>query len=76
MYAFYDLFGGNSSSARNSDKTEIMAVFPKNSNVGELQLNGDKIAIEYNSRYIEPYLIQTRINKYTEMSLFKMFFSK
>lgn len=76
MYAFYDLIGGNSSNARKSDEIAIAAIFPKESNVGELQLNGDKIAIEYNSRYIDSFLIRTRIHKYMEMLLFRMFSSK
>ncbi|XP_050462195.1 uncharacterized protein LOC126857111 [Cataglyphis hispanica] len=75
MYAFYDLIGGNSSNARKSDEIAITAIFPKESNVGELQLNGDKIAIEYNSRYIDSFLIRTRIHKYMEMLLFRMFSS-
>ncbi|XP_011154887.1 uncharacterized protein LOC105192439 [Harpegnathos saltator] len=75
MYALYDLIGGNSSNARNSDELVITAVFPKESNVGELELNGDKTAIEYNSRYVDLFLTQTRIHQYTEISLFKMFWS-
>ncbi|XP_011162482.2 uncharacterized protein LOC105197692 [Solenopsis invicta] len=75
MYALYDLIGGNSSIARKSDELAITATFPKESNVGELQLNGDKIAIEYNSHYIDLFLIRTRIHKYMEIPLFRMFTS-
>ncbi|KAL6253497.1 hypothetical protein P5V15_015343 [Pogonomyrmex californicus] len=75
MYALYDLIGGNSSTARKSDELAITAVFPKDSNVGELQLNGDKVAIEYNSRYIDLFLIRSRIHKYLEIPLFRMFSS-
>ncbi|XP_011266190.1 uncharacterized protein LOC105257329 [Camponotus floridanus] len=75
MYAFHDLIGGNSSNARKSNEVVIIATFPKESNVGELELNGDKVAIEYNSRYIDPFLIRTRIHKYMEMPLFRMFSS-
>jgi len=76
IYAFHDLIGGNSSNARKSNEVVITATFPKDSNVGELKLNGDKVAIEYNSHYIDPFLIRTRIHKYMEMSLFRMFSSK
>ncbi|XP_014475055.1 PREDICTED: uncharacterized protein LOC106744646 [Dinoponera quadriceps] len=75
MHALYDLLGGNSSNARNSDELVATAVFPKESNVGELQLNGDKIAIEYNSHYIDLFLTRTRIHKYMEIPLFRMFSS-
>ncbi|XP_072751184.1 uncharacterized protein [Anoplolepis gracilipes] len=75
LYAFHDLIGGNSSNARNSDEVLITAIFPKESNVGELQLNGNKVAIQYNSRYIDPFLIRTRIHKYMEIPLFRMFSS-
>ncbi|XP_029165191.1 uncharacterized protein LOC114936229 [Nylanderia fulva] len=75
MYAFHDLIGGNSSNARKSDEVAITAILPKESNVGELQLNRDKVAIEYNSHYIEPFLKRTRIHKYMEMLLVKMFSS-
>ncbi|XP_032680145.1 uncharacterized protein LOC116848315 [Odontomachus brunneus] len=75
MYALYDLIGGNSSNARNSDELVITAIFPKESNVGEFQLNGDKIMIEYNSRYIDLFLARTRIHKYMELPLFRMFSS-
>lgn len=75
MYAFYDLIGGNSSIARKSDELAITAIFPKESNVGELQLNGDKVAIEYNSHYIDLFLTRTRIHKHMEISLFRMFSS-
>lgn len=67
--------GGNSSNARNSEELVITAVFPKESNVGELQLNGDKIAIEYNSHYIDLFLTRTKIHKYMEIPLFRMFSS-
>lgn len=76
MYALYDLIGGNSSTARSSDELAIIATFPKESNVGELQLNGDKVAIEYKWRYIDIFLERTRIHKYMEIPLFKMFSSK
>ncbi|XP_012215404.1 uncharacterized protein [Linepithema humile] len=75
MYALYDLIGGNSSNARKSDEPVIIATFPKESNVGELQLNGDKIAIEYNWRYIDIFLERTRIHKYMEIPLVRMFSS-
>lgn len=75
MYALYDLIGGNSSIARKSDELAITAIFPKGSNVGELQFNGDKVAIEYNSHYIDLFLIRTRIHKYMEIPLFGMFSS-
>lgn len=75
MYALYDLIGGNSSTARKSHELVITATFPKESNVGELQLNGDKVAIEYNSHYIDFFLTRTRIHKYMEIPLFKMFSS-
>ncbi|XP_071651940.1 uncharacterized protein [Temnothorax longispinosus] len=75
MYALYDLIGGNSSIARKSNELAIIAIFPKESNVGELQLNGDKVAIEYNSYYIDLFLTRTRIHKYMEAPLFRMFSS-
>lgn len=75
MYALYDLIGGNSSIARKSHELAITATFPKESNVGELQLNGDKVAIEYNSHYIDFFLTRTRIHKYMEIPLFRMFSS-
>lgn len=75
MYAVYDLIGGNSSIARKSNELVITATFPKESNIGELQLNGDKVAIEYDSRYIDLFLIRTRIHKYMEIPLFRMFSS-
>ncbi|XP_011870467.1 PREDICTED: uncharacterized protein LOC105563463 isoform X2 [Vollenhovia emeryi] len=75
MYALYDLIGGNSSVARKSDELAVTAIFPKESNVGELQLNGDEVAIEYNSYYIDLFLTRTRIHKYMEIPFFKMFSS-
>ncbi|XP_012522846.1 uncharacterized protein LOC105828849 [Monomorium pharaonis] len=75
MYAFYDLIGGNSSTARKSNEIAITTIFPKDSNVGELQLNRDNVAIEYNSRYIDLFLTRTRIHKYMEVPLFRMFSS-
>ncbi|XP_018353413.1 PREDICTED: uncharacterized protein LOC108755104 [Trachymyrmex septentrionalis] len=75
LYALYDLMGGNSSIARKSDQLAITAIFPKDSNVGELQLNGDKVAIEYNSHFIDLFLTRMRIHKYMEISLFRMFSS-
>jgi len=75
MYALYDLIGGNSSIARKSNELVITAIFPKDSNVGELQLNGDKVAIEYNSYYIDLFLTRTRIHKYMEIPLIRMFSS-
>ncbi|XP_011707638.1 PREDICTED: uncharacterized protein LOC105462624 [Wasmannia auropunctata] len=75
MHALYDLIGGNSSAARKSNELAITAIFPKDSNVGELQLNGDKVAIEYNSHYIDLFLTRTRIHKYMEIPVFRMFSS-
>ncbi|KAG5348235.1 PAXB1 protein, partial [Acromyrmex charruanus] len=75
LYALYDLIGGNSSIARKSDQLAITAIFPKDSNVGELQLNGDKVAIEYNSHFIDLFLTRMRIHKYMEIPLFRMFSS-
>jgi len=75
MYALYDLIGGNSSIARKSNELVITAIFPKDSNVGELQLNGDKVAIKYNSYYIDLFLTRTRIHKYMEIPLIRMFSS-
>ncbi|KAL0100276.1 hypothetical protein PUN28_019574 [Cardiocondyla obscurior] len=75
MYALYDLIGGNSSIARKSEELAITAIFPKESNIGELQLNGDKVAVEYNPHYIDLFLTRTRIHKYMEIPLLKMFSS-
>lgn len=76
LYALYDLIGGNSSTARKSDEVAVTAVFPKDSEHCELQLNGDKVSIEFDSRYVDAFLIRTRIHKYTEIDLFRVFSSK
>lgn len=75
LYASYDLIGGNSSTARKSDEVEVTAVFPKDSERCELQLNGDKVAVEFDSRYVDAFLTRTRIHKYTEIDLFRVFSS-
>lgn len=76
LYASYDLIGGNSSNARKSDEVAITASFPKESEHCELELNGDRVAVEFDSRYVDAFLTRTRIHKYTELDLFRMFSSK
>ncbi|XP_033196752.1 vitellogenin-4 isoform X1 [Bombus vancouverensis nearcticus] len=72
--AFYDLIGGNSSSDPNSKKFIVTATFPKGSDIGELSLNNDKVAIEYNYNLIDYFLTRTRIHKYMDLSILKTFF--
>ncbi|XP_043523814.1 uncharacterized protein LOC122535938 isoform X2 [Frieseomelitta varia] len=72
--AFYDLIGGNSSSDSSSKKFIVTATFPKELDIGELSLNNDKIAIEYNYDIIDYFLTRTRIHKYMDLSIFKAFF--
>lgn len=74
--AFYDLIGGNSSSDPNSKKFIVTATFPKGSDIGELSLNNDKVAIEYNYNLIDYFLTRTRIHKYMDLSILKTFFGK
>ncbi|XP_076650819.1 vitellogenin-5 isoform X2 [Halictus rubicundus] len=72
--AFYDLIGGNSSSDSMSKEFNVTAKFPKNSEIGELSLNNDKVAIEYNYNFIDTFLTRTRIHKYMDWSFMKAFF--
>jgi len=76
MQALYDLIGGNSSNVRKSNEIAMTAIFPKDSHIGKLEVNGNEIAIEYNSHYINPFLARTRIHKYIELPLFRMFSSE
>nr|XP_033331967.1 vitellogenin-4 [Megalopta genalis] len=72
--AFFDLIGGNSSSNSMSKEFKVTAKFPKNSEIGELSLNDDKVLIEYNYYFIDTFLTRTRIHKYTDWSFMKAFF--
>lgn len=74
--AFYDLIGGNSSSDPISKAFVVTAKFPKESDIGELSLNNDKIAIEYNYNIIDYFLTRTRIHKYMDLAILKSLFGK
>ncbi|XP_076676903.1 vitellogenin-5 isoform X2 [Andrena cerasifolii] len=74
LRAFYDLIGGNSSSDSVSEEFTVTAIFPKDSDTGELSLNNDTVAIEYNYNFIDYFLTRTRIHKYMDFSLMKTFF--
>ncbi|KZC04099.1 Vitellogenin-3 [Dufourea novaeangliae] len=73
--AFYDLIGGNSSWSSLSKEFVVTATFPNESEIGELSLNNDKVAIEYNYYFIDTFLTRTRIHKYMDWSFVKAFFS-
>ncbi|XP_017765465.1 PREDICTED: uncharacterized protein LOC108554635 [Eufriesea mexicana] len=72
--AFYDIIGGNSSSDSISKKFIVSATFPKESDIGELSLNNDKVAIEYNYNLIDYFLTRTRIHKYMDLTILRTFF--
>ncbi|CAL7948266.1 unnamed protein product [Xylocopa violacea] len=74
LCAFYDLIGGNSSSDSISKKFIVTATFPKESDTGELSLNTDRVAIEYNYNLIDYFLTRTRIHKYMDLAILKTFF--
>ena len=74
LRAFYDLIGGNSSSDSISEEFTVTAIFPKDSDTGELSLNNDTVAIEYNYNFIDYFLTRTKIHKYMDFSLMKTFF--
>lgn len=76
MRGFYDFIGGNSSAVPVSKEFAITAVFPKESDTGELSLNNDKVVIEYNYNFIDYFLTRTRIHKYMDLSILKTFFGK
>ncbi|XP_076235711.1 uncharacterized protein LOC143180071 [Calliopsis andreniformis] len=72
--AFYDLIGGNSSADSTAKEFTVTAVFPKDSDTGELSLNNDTVVIEYNYNFIDYFLTRTRIHKYMDFSIMKTFF--
>ncbi|XP_076394577.1 vitellogenin isoform X2 [Megachile rotundata] len=72
--AFYDFIGGNSSSDSVSKEFVVTAKFPKDSDTGELSLNSDKVAIEYNYNFIDYFLTRTGIHKYLDLSIVKTVF--
>ncbi|XP_034189310.1 uncharacterized protein LOC117608379 isoform X1 [Osmia lignaria lignaria] len=74
LRGFYDFIGGNSSAVPVSKEFSITAVFPKESDTGELSLNNDKVVIEYNYNFIDYFLTRTRIHKYMDLSILKTFF--
>lgn len=76
LRAFYDLIGGNSSSDSISEEFTVTAIFPKDSDTGELSLNNDTVAIEYNYNFIDYFLTRTKIHKYMDFSLMKTFFGE
>ncbi|KAK2579022.1 hypothetical protein KPH14_002816 [Odynerus spinipes] len=75
LRAAYDLIGGNSSYTKNSGQFFVSAVFPKESDNGELELDADKMTIRYDSNLVDKFLIRTRIHKYMDSVLFRSFFS-
>lgn len=74
--AFYDLIGGNSSFDSVSKEFTVTAIFPKDSDIGELSLNNDTVHIEYNPKFIDYFLTRTRIHKYMDFPIMKTFFGK
>ena len=76
MRALYDLIGGNSSSSHEGNSFVIKAKFPAESNEGELQLNNDKVIIEYDPDIIEYFLMKTRLHKFTDSPIIRSFFSR
>ncbi|XP_017876855.1 uncharacterized protein LOC108623080 isoform X1 [Ceratina calcarata] len=74
LRAFYDLIGGNSSAYPVSKGFVLTATFPNQLDTGELSLNNDAVAIEYNYNIIDYFLTRTRIHKYMDMSVLKAFF--
>ncbi|XP_014616793.1 PREDICTED: uncharacterized protein LOC106793973 [Polistes canadensis] len=71
----YDLLGGNSHYTNNSGQFFLSAVFPKESDSSVLELDSDKVTIQYDSNFINNFLIRTRIHKYIDSVLFHSFFS-
>ncbi|XP_015599682.1 uncharacterized protein LOC107269863 [Cephus cinctus] len=75
LRAIYDLMGGNSSVALNTDQFFVTAIFPKDSSSGELHLNKDKVDIKYNPYIVDYFLTRTRLHKYMDNPLIQTFFS-
>lgn len=76
LRALYELFGGNSNYTNNSGQFLLNAVIPKDSDSSELELDSNKVTIQYDSNFIENFLIRTRIHRYMDSVLFHSFFSK
>ncbi|XP_047354225.1 uncharacterized protein LOC124950864 isoform X1 [Vespa velutina] len=75
LRAVYELFSGNNNYTNNSGQFLLNAVFPKDSDSSELELNSNKVTIPYGSNFIENFLIRTRIHRYMDSVLFHSFFS-
>ncbi|KAI4483442.1 hypothetical protein M0802_013384 [Mischocyttarus mexicanus] len=71
----YNLFGGNNYYANNSGQFFLSAVFPKDSDNSILELDSNKVTIQYDSNFVDNFLMRTRIHKYIDSVLFNSFFS-
>ncbi|XP_058799949.1 uncharacterized protein LOC131669231 isoform X2 [Phymastichus coffea] len=75
LRGLYDLAGGNSYRFVNANKVTVTTTFPKDSNVAEVSVNGEKIYTEFNANLVDNILIRSRLHKYINSAFLKSFFS-